>query len=132
MIEPFDAVDGHRFRVGCDVVEVRQVVESVSRFGDRYLRKVFTEGEVADCGGRPDRLSARFAAKEAVIKAFAAPDESFALPEIEVVRVGSLPALRLAGRAAAIADQQGWVQTSLSLSHAECHAMAVVMALCSR
>ena len=50
----------------------------------------------------------------------------------EVVRVGSLPALHLAGRAAAIADQQGWVQTSLSLSHAECHAMAVVMALCSR
>lgn len=132
MIESFDAVNGHRFRVGCDVVEIRQVVESVSRFGDRYLRKVFTEGEVADCGGRPDRLSARFAAKEAVIKAFAAPDESFALPEIEVVRVGSLPALRLVGRAAAIADRQGWVQTSLSLSHAECHAMAVVMVLCSR
>jgi hypothetical protein len=69
-------VDGHRVRVGCDVVAIEDVQDSLAAFGDRYLRKVFTASEINDCQGRNrvHRLAARFAAKEAVIKAFAEPD----------------------------------------------------------
>jgi holo-[acyl-carrier protein] synthase len=126
-------VDGRRVRVGCDVVEIEDVQDSLAKFGDRYLRKVFTASEVNDCQGRNQvqRLAARFAAKEAVIKAFAEPDMAFPLREIEVIQDGPLPLLRLSGTVAERAQLQGWLSSSLSLSHAECHAMAVVFVVCS-
>jgi holo-[acyl-carrier protein] synthase len=126
-------VDGHRVRVGCDVADVDDVQNSLAAFGDRYLRKVFTTSEINDCQGRDrvHRLAARFAAKEAVIKAFAEPDMSFPWREIEVTRDGPLPRLRLSGTLAESAQRQGWVSSSLSLSHAACHAMAVVFVVCS-
>jgi holo-[acyl-carrier protein] synthase len=125
-------VDGRRVRMGCDVMDVEDVQDSLLMFGDRYLRKVYTASEIDDCQGhnRAQRLAARFAAKEAVIKAFAEPDMSFPLTEIEVVRDGSLPLLRLSGTVAERAQHQGWLSSSLSLSHAECHAMAVVLVVC--
>jgi holo-[acyl-carrier protein] synthase len=125
-------VDGHRVRMGCDVMDVEDVEDSLARFGDRYLRKVYTASEIDDCQGhnRAHRLAARFAAKEAVIKAFAEPDMPFPLTEIEVVRDHSLPLLRLSGTVAERAQQQGWLSSSLSLSHADCHAMAVVLVVC--
>jgi holo-[acyl-carrier protein] synthase len=127
-----DEIDGQRVRVGCDVLAVRDVQHSLASFGDRYLRKVFTAGEIDDCRGRnrAHGLAARFAAKEAVIKAFAEPDLPFPLREIEVTRDGPLPQLRLSGSLAERAERQGWLSSSLSLSHAECHAMAVVVVVC--
>jgi holo-[acyl-carrier protein] synthase len=126
-------VDGRRVRVGCDVIDVEDVQNSLDTFGNRYLRKVFTEREIDDCQGRnrAQRLAARFAAKEAVIKAFAEPGMPFPLREIEVTRDGPLPVLRLHGAIADRARRQGWVSSSLSLSHADCHAMAVVVVVCS-
>jgi holo-[acyl-carrier protein] synthase len=126
-------VDGHRVRVGCDVADVGDVQDSLALFGDRYLHKVFTANEINDCQGpdRVHRLAARFAAKEAVIKAFAEPDLAFPWREIEVTRRGPLPLLRLSGSLAERAQRQGWVSSSLSLSHADCHAMAVVLVVCS-
>ncbi|MDT5410573.1 MAG: holo-[acyl-carrier protein] synthase [Mycobacterium sp.] len=125
-------VDGHRVRMGCDVMDVEDVHDSLAMFGDRYLRKVYTATEIDDCQGhnRAHRLAARFAAKEAVIKAFAKPDMPFPLTEIEVIRDGSLPLLRLSGTVAEQAQRQGWLSSSLSLSHADCHAMAVVLVVC--
>lgn len=133
MITLPDEVDGQRVRVGCDVLAIEEVRDSLATFGDRYLRKVFTAGEIDDCRGRDraHRLAARFAAKEAVIKAFAEPDIAFPLREIEVTRDGPLPVIRLRGTLAERAQQQGWLSSSLSLSHADCHAMAVVLVVCS-
>jgi holo-[acyl-carrier protein] synthase len=133
MINLPDELDGHRVRVGCDVLAVEDVQDSLMAFGDRYLRKVFTASEISDCQGRNrvHRLAARFAAKEAVIKAFAEPDMPFPLREIEVTRDGPLPLLRLSGGVAERAAYQGWLSSSLSLSHADCHAMAVVVVVCS-
>jgi holo-[acyl-carrier protein] synthase len=127
-----NAVDGHRVRAGCDVLAVQEVQHSLEVFGRRYLRKVFTTGEIGDCQGlnRLHGLAARFAAKEAVIKAFARPDMPFPLREIEVTRDGPLPRLRLSGSVAELARRQGWRSSSLSLSHADCHAMAVVVVVC--
>jgi holo-[acyl-carrier protein] synthase len=124
---------GHRVRVGCDIVSVAEVEHAIDNFGDRYLRKVFTDNEIDDCAGldRATRLAARFAAKEAVIKAFADGEQAFALGEIEVQKSGSVPRIALTGRLAELAERQGWVETSLSLSHADCHAMAVLLVRCS-
>jgi holo-[acyl-carrier protein] synthase len=128
-----EEIDGRRVRVGCDVLAVQDVQDSLAAFGDRYLRKVFTAGEIDDCLGRnrAHGLAARFAAKEAVIKAFAEPDLPFPLREIEVTRDGPLPQLRLSGSLAERAERQGWLSSSLSLSHADCHAMAVVVVVCN-
>jgi hypothetical protein len=52
MITLPDEVDGHRVRVGCDVVAIEDVQDSLAAFGDRYLRKVFTASEINDCRGR--------------------------------------------------------------------------------
>jgi holo-[acyl-carrier protein] synthase len=130
MITLPDEVDGHRVRAGCDVVAIEDVQDSLAAFGD--LRKVFTASEINDCRGsnRVHRLAARFAAKEAVIKAFAEPDMPFPWREIEVTRDGPLPLLRLSGALAERAQHQGWLSSSLSLSHADCHAMAVVLVVC--
>jgi holo-[acyl-carrier protein] synthase len=127
------AVDGRRVRVGCDVQDIEHVQDSLAAFGDRYLRKIFTAREINDCKGRNQvhRLAARFAAKEAVIKAFAEPDTPFPWREIEVTKDGPLPRLRLSGTLAGRAQHQGWLSSSLSLSHADCHAMAVVLVACS-
>jgi holo-[acyl-carrier protein] synthase len=126
-----DEVDGQRVRVGCDVLAVQDVADSLAKFGDRYLRKVFTAGEIDDCqGGNVHGLAARFAAKEAVIKAFAEPGMPFPLREIEITRDGPLPRLRLSGSMAERAQRQGWLSSSLSLSHADCHAMAIVIVTC--
>jgi len=126
-------IDGHRVRVGCDVADVEDVQNSLASFGDRYLRKIFTAGEINDCRGlnRVHRLAARFAAKEAVIKAFAEPDMPYPWREIEVTRDGPLPLLRLSGTLAERAQSRGWLSSSLSLSHADCHAMAVVVVVCT-
>lgn len=128
-----EPIDGQRVRVGCDVMDIAEVRNSLSEFGERYLRKVFTDRELEDCDGpqRVPKLAARFAAKEAVIKAFAAPELSFPLKEIEVTRDGPLPVLRLSGGLADRANDQGWLSTTVSLSHADCHAMAVVVVVCS-
>src|ERR1700759_4755258 len=123
---------GHHVRVGCDVVAIADIRDSLAKFGQRYLEKVYTANEIDDCSGpnRLQSLAARFAAKEAEIKAFATPDMAFPLREIELVGNGALPQLRLTGTMAEAAQNQGWSSTSLSLSHAECHAMAAVVVLC--
>lgn len=106
---------------------------SLSTFGQRYLDKVFTPAEQAYCSGpdRIPRMAARFAAKEAVIKAFAAPGESYPLCEIEVSSNASLPGVRLTGTLAERAAAQGWRDIAISLSHTDCHAAAVVVVVCA-
>src|ERR1700739_2703546 len=133
MITLTGEVDGHRVRVGCDVVAIEDVQDSLAAFGDRYLRKVFTASEINDCQGRNrvHRLAARFAAKEAVIKAFAEPDMPFPLREIEVTRDGPLPVVRLSGAVAERAQHQGWLMSAFALSHAACHAIDGVLEVCS-
>lgn len=122
-------IDG--IRVGCDVVTVAEVADSIAKFGERYLQRVFTPREIDDCAGAPERLAARFAAKEAVIKVFADPEAHFPLLDIEVRSTGAAPTLRLSGVTAERARSQGWGPTEVSLSHGGCHAMAVVIVACA-
>ena len=117
--------------VGCDLVDVADVVASIDTFGDRYLRRVFTDSELARCEGptRAQRLAARFAAKESVIKTLVDSDAATPLHEIEVVMDGPVPGIRLSGSMAALAARKNWREPSLSLSHTATQAMATGVVL---
>lgn len=124
-------------RVGLDLVAVGSVAESLrGAHGDRYLERVYTEREVEDCrtaaGVDPERLAARFAAKEATLKVLPAGDEGLSLRAIEVrrERTGRVD-LELTGRAAELAAEAGVTELSLSLTHEEGFAAAVVVAECT-
>jgi holo-[acyl-carrier protein] synthase len=116
--------------VGIDLTSVEVVREAVSAHGHRYLDRVYTPAEQADCAGDPARLAGRFAAKEAAVKVLRpAPDEALPWSDIEVVREpdGHVE-LRLAGLAAAHADAQGLADFAVSLTHEGDAACAVVVA----
>lgn len=116
--------------VGIDLVDVRRFGAALRRHGDRLERRVFTERELADCSRRADRalaLAARFAAKEACVKALGAPP-GLRLRDIEVVRAPSgRPELRLHAHAAAAARRAGVQRTHVSLTHEVSSAAAVVV-----
>ena len=118
-------------RVGIDLTSVEAVREAVEAHGERYLRRVYTDREVADCQGDPTRLAARFAAKEAARKVLRpGPGTPLPWPEIEVVRdADGWVDLVLTGRAAARAAEQGLSGFTLSLSHEGASACAVVIAV---
>lgn len=121
-------------RVGVDVMDVNAVAESVSRFGDSYLCRVYTDHEVDTCAGPPQvraaRLAARFAAKEAAIKVLRPPGRH---PDWRSIEVRRHPEgwcdLILSGEAAVLAAAQGITSFAVSLSHEGGVAAAVVVAL---
>jgi holo-[acyl-carrier protein] synthase len=111
---------------GVDIVEIDRVADLLARHGDRFRQRVYTDREWDDSGGRVESLAARFAAKEALIKALGSREP--ALREIEVVRPErSQPTLRLWGRAAEVARELAVSELAVSLSHARRHAVAVVV-----
>ncbi|WP_346773857.1 holo-ACP synthase [Rhodococcus sp. X156] len=113
--------------MGCDLQSVGEVADSVATFGRRYLDRVYTAGELAASGERPERLAARFAAKEAVAKTLRTADAALPWPSIEIVSdPGGWCGVRLSGPAAALARAQGLGEFEVSLSHTSEHAMAVV------
>lgn len=115
-------------RVGIDAVEVADVAGAIDRFGARYLERVYTAREIADCGGDPRRLAARWAAKEAVVKALRlGPDLPTPPREVEVFGTPEGPGVRLHGGLADRARERGWVYAELSLTHTDHCAAAVVV-----
>lgn len=116
--------------IGVDLLERRRLLESYRRFGERFLRRVFTETEIAQAGGRVERLIGRFAAKEACSKALGTGMITVAWREIEILRLeGGKPGIRLYGRAAERAALLGLTAFDVSISDTADHAMAVVVAL---
>lgn len=121
----------HAIAHGVDIIEVARVRDMLADHPQRFVERVFTEHEAARSTGkrRAEHLAARFAAKEAVMKALATGlTAGIAWTEIEVVSLPSgAPTVRLTGRAAAIAQQQGITAWLISLSHIEAIAMASVI-----
>jgi len=120
--------------VGVDLVELDRVRRVIERHGDGFLARVFTPDELAICRGRLPELAARFAAKEAISKALGVglryiSAQGIGLHEAEVLsdRLGK-PLVRLSGRAAALAEEQGLSQWAISLSHSRDHVVAFVVA----
>ena len=121
--------------VGIDVANIAEVATSLDRFGDRYVRRVFTPTEAAYCraaGGRmvAARFAARFAAKEAAIKALAPAGRRVDWRSVEVCRNQSGRCWLLLHReASALAARRGIDHLALSLTHEGDHAAAIVIAL---
>ena len=120
-------------RVGIDLCSVGQVAESVASFGDRYLRRIYTDHELEYCSADPaleaERLAARFAAKEAAIKVLRPVDVRPEWRSIEVRRdPGGWCELALTGRAADLADEAAIGSLSVSITHEGEMASAVVVA----
>jgi len=111
---------------GVDIVEIERVADLARRYGERFARRVFTPDEWRTYQARPSSLAARFAAKEAVIKALGSPH--MALHEIRVVRQeGERPTVELVGRALERSRALGVRQIALSLSHSQRYAVAFVV-----
>jgi holo-[acyl-carrier protein] synthase len=118
--------------LGIDLVETERVERILARHGERFERRVFTGAELAECGRRADRihsLAARFAAKEACLKALGTGwSQGLGFADVEVVCTSDgAPTLRLAGRAAERARELGVEVTHVSLTHQPRTAAAVVV-----
>lgn len=114
---------------GIDLVEVKRIADTIARYGNRFLTRVFTEQELHHCRGQVPQLAARFAAKEAVSKALGTGLNGIIWRDIEIVTEASgKPTVRLHGRAAQRAAQLNLGNFALSLSHTREHAIALVVA----
>jgi holo-[acyl-carrier protein] synthase len=119
-------------RVGIDLAQIDATARSLERFGRRYVERIFTAREAADCLAAPAqaaaRLAARFAAKEAAIKVLR-PAHWLDWRSIEVIRrAPGFTELALSGEAAELAEAAGLDDFAVSLTHEGGYATAVVIA----
>jgi holo-[acyl-carrier protein] synthase len=119
--------------IGIDIQMIDEVQDSISRFGDRYLRRLYTELELGECEAEPgnvaDGFAVRFAAKEAVIKALRPHDHIPPWRTIEIL-LGPRGAARvvLRGESFELARLRGVERLSLSASLGRGYAIATVVA----
>lgn len=119
---------------GVDLVHVERIERMLRDHADRFIERCFTPGERAYCEPMKrsgEHFAARFAAKEAVLKALGKGlSDGIAWTEIEVQRSPEgKPSIHLTGRAREIADGQGITEFFVSLSHTDSHAIASVIAV---
>jgi holo-[acyl-carrier protein] synthase len=117
---------------GIDLIEVPRIAASIERFGERFLRRIFTHDEIRYCQSKQnavERFAARFAAKEAAMKAIGTGWRGgVTWHDVEVRRQsGGRPVIVFTGRAGEYAQGLGMKRASLSLSHTAEHAIAEVI-----
>lgn len=118
--------------IGTDLAEVARIRQSIERFGERFLNRIYTDGERSYAGSKAnaaERFAARFAAKEAGMKAIGTGwNFGVTWKDFEVVNERSgRPALRLSGVARTVAERLGVKRTSISLTHTREMALAIVI-----
>jgi holo-[acyl-carrier protein] synthase len=117
---------------GVDIAEVPRIRQSIERFGERFLNRVFTQGEIEYCESKASKFesyAARFAAKEAGMKALGTGwNHGVRWRDIEVVRPkGQRPTIQFHGQAAVFAEKLGTNNISLSITHTSEQALAHVI-----
>jgi len=117
---------------GIDIAEVPRIAEAVKRHGERFLRRVFTDGEISYCDSKANRIeryAARFAAKEAAMKALGTGwNHGVRWRDVEVCRAsGGRPTIIFHGVAAQVATRLKATHVALSLSHTSEQAIAQVI-----
>ena len=120
-----------KLETGIDLVEIARIEQAVTHLGQRFLHRVFTPAELAYCRGRTAQLAARFAVKEAVGKVLGTGlwRQGVSWQQIEVVnQAGGKPCLHLSGEAARHAAALNLTQWSLSITHSNTEAIALVVA----
>ena len=112
--------------IGIDIVEISRIKKAIARWGDNFLQRVYSESELKLCRKKPSSLAARFAGKEAVIKALKKP-QGISWKQIEVLsEPHGKPLLRLYGRAKEQAKSLGLANLAITLSHSKEYAIAFV------
>ncbi len=117
---------------GIDIAEVPRIQQSIQRFGERFLQRVFTDGEIRYCdskANRFERYAARFAAKEAAMKALGTGwNHGVRWRDCEVARMpGGRPTMVFHGKAVEFAAKLGTKNVALSITHTAEQAMAFVI-----
>jgi len=119
--------------LGLDATDIDRIADAIERYGDRFLRRVFTDGEIAYCAARREpaiHFAARFAAKEAGMKALGTGHSHGVLwRDLEVVRRGGPPQLQFHGGAARRFSAIGGRSSLLTITHSDDLALAEVMIL---
>ncbi len=119
--------------LGLDATDIPRIAATIERYGDRFLRRIFTEGEMAYCLRRREpaiHFAGRFAAKEAAMKALGTGHSRGVLWRgVEVVRRGGPPQLQFHGGAARRFDEMGGGSSLLTITHSDTLALAQVLIL---
>lgn len=118
--------------MGVDIAESERIEQGLNRYGDRFIKRLFTPAETAYCEkfkNRAERYAARFAAKEAAFKALGTGwRNGVRWLDVEITHCPSgKPELVLSGRAAELARELGVTRTQVSLSHSDRYAVAQVI-----
>ncbi len=118
--------------IGTDIIEIKRIEKSVEKWGDRFLFRIFSSREIAYARSKQaffaSSLAARFAAKEAVLKALGTGLSGSNWQEIEITSYNGVPGVVLKGAVKARADALGIGRVHLSLSHCGEYALAFVVA----
>jgi holo-[acyl-carrier protein] synthase len=126
----FDPERSGGVAVGVDIIEIGRIQRVLDDFGERFLRRVYTEGERERYRNRVSELAARFAAKEATSKVLGTGIRGIRWREMEILpNQRGKPVLILHGQAAARAAELGLTDFSVSLTHSRTDAMAFVVAV---
>ena len=113
---------------GVDIIEIGRIRRVYEQYGQRFLNRIYTEGEIRYCRGRAPQLASRFAAKEAVMKALGTGVRGVRWKDVEVVRRrGRAPTIKLHGTAQARAERIGMSDLAISLTHSKEYAVASVV-----
>lgn len=114
---------------GIDVIEIDRIAAAIDRWGNRFLRRIYTDAELTACRGRAQSLAGRFAAKEAASKALGVGIRVLSWRDIEILRgpMGK-PVIELHGKAALLAERQHLKGWEVSITHSRTDAIAVVIA----
>ena len=117
-------------KTGIDIIEIPRIQAALDHHGERFLQRVFTPAEIAECHGRAEALAAHFAAKEAATKALGTGIGLVSWREIETLHKRSgEPYLILYGQAVKIGEFLGLKTWAVSLSHSNENAIAIVVAI---
>jgi holo-[acyl-carrier protein] synthase len=115
-----------RRHVGIDIIEIPRIEQAISRWRDIFLTRIYTDAELESCCNAAPSLAARFAAKEATMKAIGT--KGLRWREIEVVSNGNgAPSLRLHGQTLKKSKEVRITEFSVTMSHSKDNAIAMVI-----
>ncbi len=115
-------------QIGIDIIEIRRIGEAISRWGPKFLQRIYSAAELELCQGKVESLAARFAGKEAAIKALDMPGTVIGWREIEILsETSGKPVIHLYGQAQKQARKLGLQGLAISLSHSREYAVAMVI-----
>jgi len=114
--------------VGTDIVEIQRIEQAISGWQDSFLRRIYTEAELESCQNRAPSLAARFAAKEAVMKALGTGANGISWRDIEILSNSQgAPVVQLHNQAERKAKENDIAKFSVTMSHCKEYAVAFVI-----